>query len=132
VLGYLQSDAEPLVFSALESVHAALAIMTHHDMPKQLYREELIERIIDFSRRQITDCMAASNPTFRAIHKPAENVANDGNIKVHADIFFIEYAGELHIIALFEYNQKKLSKKKLSTWVDYNHLPAHTYTQTNN
>ncbi|PUZ68216.1 hypothetical protein GQ55_2G007600 [Panicum hallii var. hallii] len=73
------SDAEPLVFSALESVHAALAIMTHHDMPKQLYREELIERIIDFSRRQITDCMAASNPTFRAIHKPAENVANDGD-----------------------------------------------------
>jgi cohesin loading factor subunit SCC2 len=35
------SDAEPLVFSALESVHAALAIMTHHDMPKQLYREEV-------------------------------------------------------------------------------------------
>uniref|UniRef100_K3ZPX8 Sister chromatid cohesion protein n=1 Tax=Setaria italica TaxID=4555 RepID=K3ZPX8_SETIT len=33
-------DAEPMVFSALESVHAALAIMTHHDMPKQLYREK--------------------------------------------------------------------------------------------
>jgi len=84
-------DAEPLVFSALESVHAALAIMTHHNMPKQLYQEELIERIIDFSRRQITDCMAASNPTFRAIHKPAENVANDGNIKVHAGIYFYFY-----------------------------------------
>ncbi|CAN6209133.1 unnamed protein product [Urochloa humidicola] len=69
------ADAEPLVFSALESIHAALAIMTHHDMPKQLYREELIERILDFSRRQITDCMAASNPTFRATHKPA-NVAH--------------------------------------------------------
>ncbi|KAF8695573.1 hypothetical protein HU200_037422 [Digitaria exilis] len=39
----------------------------------------LIERIIDFSRRQITDCMAASNPTFRALHKPAKNVANDGD-----------------------------------------------------
>ncbi|ONM28008.1 PHD finger family protein [Zea mays] len=72
-------DAEPLVFSALESSHAALAIMTHHDMPKQLYREELIERIIDFSRHQITDCMAASNPTFRALYKPAGNVANDGD-----------------------------------------------------
>ncbi|KAL6880324.1 hypothetical protein ACP4OV_011889 [Aristida adscensionis] len=73
------SDAEPIVFSALESIHAALAIMTHHDMPKQLYREELIERILDFSRHQIMDCMAASNPTFRALHKPAANVTNDGD-----------------------------------------------------
>ncbi|XP_040381685.1 sister chromatid cohesion protein SCC2 isoform X2 [Oryza brachyantha] len=73
------ADAEPLVFSALESIHAALAIMTHHDMPKQLYREELIERILDFSRHQIIDCMAASNPTFRALYKPAERVTNDGD-----------------------------------------------------
>ncbi|WVZ61503.1 hypothetical protein U9M48_011364 [Paspalum notatum var. saurae] len=73
------ADAESLVFSALESIHAALAIMTHHDMPKQLYREELIERIIDFSRNQIMDCMAASNPTFRALYKPAGNVANNGD-----------------------------------------------------
>uniref|UniRef100_A0A0E0AF42 Sister chromatid cohesion protein n=1 Tax=Oryza glumipatula TaxID=40148 RepID=A0A0E0AF42_9ORYZ len=73
------ADAEPLVFSALESIHAALAIMTHHDMPKQLYREELIERILDFSRHQIIDCMAASNPTFRALYKPAEKVTNDGD-----------------------------------------------------
>ncbi|TVU40275.1 hypothetical protein EJB05_13731 [Eragrostis curvula] len=73
------ADAEPLVFSALESIHAALAIMTHHDMPKQLYQEELIERILDFSRHQITDCMAASNPTFRALYKPSENVPNDGD-----------------------------------------------------
>jgi hypothetical protein len=50
--------------------------------------KQLIERIIDFSRHQITDCMAASNPTFRALYKPAENVANNGNIKVHADISF--------------------------------------------
>ncbi|KQK21203.1 hypothetical protein BRADI_1g59325v3 [Brachypodium distachyon] len=70
-------DTEHTVFSALESIHAALAIMTHRDMPKQLYREELIERIIDFSRHQIMDCMAASNPTFRALYKPAGNVAND-------------------------------------------------------
>jgi hypothetical protein len=27
--------------------------------------------------------MAASNPTFRALYKPSENVANDGNVKVH-------------------------------------------------
>ena len=64
--------------------------------------KQLIEGIIDFSRRQITDCMAASNPTFRALHKPAENVANDGNIKVHALFIFLEYAGELHSTALFE------------------------------
>ncbi|KAL5197683.1 hypothetical protein ABZP36_001195 [Zizania latifolia] len=73
------ADAELLVFSALESIHGALAIMTHHDMPKQLYREELIERIIDFSRHQIMDCMAASNPTFRTLYKPAENVKNGGD-----------------------------------------------------
>lgn len=30
----------------------------------------------------------SSNPTFGALYKPAENVANDGNIKVHADISF--------------------------------------------
>ena len=29
------------VFCALESTHAALAIMTHQDMPKQLYKEEV-------------------------------------------------------------------------------------------
>lgn len=29
-----------LVFSALESFHVALAIMTNRDMPKQLYQEE--------------------------------------------------------------------------------------------
>uniref|UniRef100_A0A453BQD5 Sister chromatid cohesion protein n=1 Tax=Aegilops tauschii subsp. strangulata TaxID=200361 RepID=A0A453BQD5_AEGTS len=73
------ADAEHSVFSALESIHAALAIMTNPDMPKQLYREELIERIIDFSRHQIMDCMAASNPTFRALYKPAGNVTNDGD-----------------------------------------------------
>lgn len=44
VLGWLQpdaADAEHSVFSALESIHAALAIMTNPDMPKQLYREEV-------------------------------------------------------------------------------------------
>jgi cohesin loading factor subunit SCC2 len=81
------ADAEPLVFSALESIHAALAIMTHHDMPKQLYREELIERILDFSRHQIIDCMAASNPTFRALYKPAEKVTNDGSPELLFSMF---------------------------------------------
>lgn len=34
-------DAVPLVFCALESTYAALAIMTHHGMPKQLYKDEV-------------------------------------------------------------------------------------------
>lgn len=34
-------DAANLVLCALESSHAALAIMAHQDMPKQLYREEV-------------------------------------------------------------------------------------------
>lgn len=34
-------DAEQLVLCALESTYAALAIMTHQDMPKQLYKEEV-------------------------------------------------------------------------------------------
>lgn len=34
-------DAANLVLCALESAHAALAIMVHQDMPKQLYREEV-------------------------------------------------------------------------------------------
>nr|XP_010923594.1 sister chromatid cohesion protein SCC2 isoform X2 [Elaeis guineensis] len=72
-------DAEQLVLCALESTHAALAIMTHQDMPKQLYKEEIIERIIDFLRHQIMDSMAAFNPSFRNLQKPNENGALDGD-----------------------------------------------------
>jgi hypothetical protein len=46
-------------------------------------KKQLIEWILHFSRHQITDCMAASNPTFRALYNSSENVANDGNVKVH-------------------------------------------------
>lgn len=34
-------DAAPIVLCALESTHAALAVMTHQDMPKQIYKEEV-------------------------------------------------------------------------------------------
>ncbi|KAK3212439.1 hypothetical protein Dsin_017145 [Dipteronia sinensis] len=67
------SDVVSLVFCALESIHAALAVMAHDHMPKQLYKEEIIERILEFSRHQITDVMSAYDPTYRALHKTSEN-----------------------------------------------------------
>ncbi|KAF3779134.1 Nipped-B-like protein b [Nymphaea thermarum] len=68
-----------LVLGALEATHASLAIMTYKDMPKQLYKEELIDRIIDFSRHQIMDCMLACDPAYRALHKPRDDDALDGD-----------------------------------------------------
>lgn len=35
------SDVVSLICGALESIHAALAIMAYNDMPKQLYNEEV-------------------------------------------------------------------------------------------
>ncbi|XVE68278.1 hypothetical protein DITRI_Ditri09bG0054800 [Diplodiscus trichospermus] len=69
------SDVFSLVFCALESIHASLAVMAHNDMPKQLYHEEIIERILEFSRHQIMDVMSAYDPSYRALHKPSENGA---------------------------------------------------------
>ncbi|XP_068654009.1 sister chromatid cohesion protein SCC2 isoform X2 [Aristolochia californica] len=72
------SDVVSSVMSALESIHAALTIMTHHDMPKQLYKEEMIERILDCSRHHIMETMFACDPSYRALHKPRETGASDG------------------------------------------------------
>ena len=36
------SDSVGLVLGALESIHASLAVMANSDMPKQLYKEEVI------------------------------------------------------------------------------------------
>ncbi|XWS40976.1 hypothetical protein CRYUN_Cryun17cG0041500 [Craigia yunnanensis] len=69
------SDVFSNVFCALESIHASLAVMAHNDMPKQLYHEEIIERILEFSRHQIMDVMSAYDPSYRALHKPSENGA---------------------------------------------------------
>ncbi|KAK6913333.1 HEAT repeat associated with sister chromatid cohesion protein [Dillenia turbinata] len=84
------SDVASSVFCALESIHAALMVMAHHDMPKQLYNEEVqnaaipiysvIERILDFTRRQITDVMSAYDPSYRAMHKPGESTAFEGEL----------------------------------------------------
>eukprot|EP00257_Ricinus_communis_P019908 XP_015579021.1 sister chromatid cohesion protein SCC2 [Ricinus communis] len=73
------SDAVSSVFCALESIHAALAVMAHNNMPKQLYKEENIERILEFSKHQIMDVMAAYDSSFRALHKPNENGAPEGD-----------------------------------------------------
>ncbi|XP_057993435.1 sister chromatid cohesion protein SCC2-like isoform X2 [Hevea brasiliensis] len=73
------SDAVSLVFCALESIHAALAVMAHNNMPKQLYKEENIERILEFSKHQIMDVMSAYDPSYRALHKPSENGPPEGD-----------------------------------------------------
>ncbi|KAF6165155.1 hypothetical protein GIB67_000739 [Kingdonia uniflora] len=84
----LDSDGMSLVICSLESTHAALALMTHHGMPKQLYKEEIIERILDFSRSQIMDCMCACDPSYRTLCKPSENGALDGEDDDEADVDF--------------------------------------------
>ncbi|KAG8662383.1 hypothetical protein MANES_01G097400v8 [Manihot esculenta] len=73
------SDAVSLIFCSLESIHAALGVMAHNNMPKQLYKEENIERILEFSKHQIMDVMSAYDPSYRALHKPNENVAPEGD-----------------------------------------------------
>ncbi|KAK6928115.1 Sister chromatid cohesion C-terminal domain [Dillenia turbinata] len=77
-----QSDADVAssVFCALESIHAALMVMAHIDMPKQIYKEEVIERILEFTRHQITDVMSAYDPSYRAMHKPGEGAAFEGEL----------------------------------------------------
>lgn len=72
---HLDSDRVSMVFCALESIHAALAVMAHDHMPKQLYKEEIIERVLEFSRHQITDVMSAYDPSYRALHKTSESGA---------------------------------------------------------
>ncbi|KAJ4912098.1 PHD finger family protein [Raphanus sativus] len=73
------SDSLALVLGALESIHASLAVMANCDMPKQLYKEEVIERILEFSRHQMMAVMSAYDPSYRSASKPADNVAFEGD-----------------------------------------------------
>lgn len=41
---------------------------------------QIIERIVDFSRHQIMECMLACDPSYRALHRPRENGVLDGKI----------------------------------------------------
>ncbi|KAM0009442.1 putative chromatin regulator PHD family [Helianthus debilis subsp. tardiflorus] len=67
------SGAVSAITVALESIHAAVGIMAYSGMPKQIYKEEIIERIVEFSRRQIADVMSACDPTSRSTNKPSDN-----------------------------------------------------------
>ncbi|KAK3409227.1 hypothetical protein EUGRSUZ_J01370 [Eucalyptus grandis] len=78
-------DAICSLLCALESIHAALAIMAHNQMPKHLYSEEIIERILEFSRRQIMDIMCIYDPSYRALHKPVEQGAPEVDEDDEAD-----------------------------------------------
>ncbi|XP_073147222.1 sister chromatid cohesion protein SCC2 isoform X2 [Henckelia pumila] len=82
---HLDADIVSSIYCSLESIHGALAIMAHDDMPKQLYKEENIERILDFSRHQILDVMFACDPAYRAMHKPTDNGAIDDEEDEAAD-----------------------------------------------
>ncbi|KAF7851562.1 hypothetical protein BT93_L3652 [Corymbia citriodora subsp. variegata] len=78
-------DAISSLLCALESIHAALAVMAHNQMPKHLYSEEIIERILEFSRRQIMDIMCIYDPSYRALHKPVEQGAPEVDEDDEAD-----------------------------------------------
>ncbi|KAK9052474.1 hypothetical protein SSX86_029103 [Deinandra increscens subsp. villosa] len=67
------SNVVSLILLALESIHAATGIMAYSGMPKQIYKEEIIERIVEFSRRQIADVMSACDPNYRSTNKPTDN-----------------------------------------------------------
>ncbi|XP_010550011.1 PREDICTED: nipped-B-like protein B isoform X2 [Tarenaya hassleriana] len=73
------SETVSLVLGALESIHASLAVMANNHMPKQLYKEEIIERILEFSRHQMMIIMSAYDPSYRAASKPADNVVLEGD-----------------------------------------------------
>ncbi|CAN6574662.1 unnamed protein product [Malus baccata var. baccata] len=83
IIEYDQSNSDVVssIQCALESIHAALAVMAHNQMPKQLYKEEIIERILEFSRHQIMDVMCAYDPSYRALHRPSQN----GSLEVEED-----------------------------------------------
>ncbi|GAB2216709.1 hypothetical protein Droror1_Dr00024486 [Drosera rotundifolia] len=61
-----------LICGALESIHASLAVMAHSGLPKHLYKEETIERILEFTRHQIKDVISANDPSNRSSHRPSE------------------------------------------------------------
>ncbi|KAJ4973526.1 hypothetical protein NE237_006700 [Protea cynaroides] len=83
-----ESDVVSVVMCGLESSHMALAVMAYRDMPKQLYKEEVIERILDFSRHQIMECMSACDPSDRPLCKSSGNGAIGGEEYEEADVEF--------------------------------------------
>ncbi|XP_016476522.2 sister chromatid cohesion protein SCC2 isoform X1 [Nicotiana tabacum] len=88
---YEQVDTEVVssIFCALESIHATLAIMAYRGMPKQLYKEEIIERIMDVSRHQVMNVIFGSDPVYRALHKPTDIGVPEGEEDEEANGDFV-------------------------------------------
>ncbi|KAI5058048.1 hypothetical protein GOP47_0026218 [Adiantum capillus-veneris] len=77
-----ESDSENylIISSALEAVQASLIIMTHPGMPKQVYKEEVIDRIVEFSRYQLVHSLFTMyDPFYRKLHKGGE--MEDGDLE---------------------------------------------------
>lgn len=41
---------------------------------------QIIERILEFTRHQIMDIMCACDPSYRALHRPNENIEFEGRV----------------------------------------------------
>eukprot|EP00250_Pteridium_aquilinum_P012903 c21018_g1_i1 orf=256-5733(+) len=70
-----ENDSENffIISSALEAVQTSLVIMTHPGMPKQVYKEEVIDRIVEFSRYQLVHSIFTMyDPFYRKLHKGGE------------------------------------------------------------
>ncbi|XP_024530333.1 sister chromatid cohesion protein SCC2 isoform X2 [Selaginella moellendorffii] len=66
----VESDNFEIVMTALEAVQVTLMIMSSPKMPKQIYKEEVIDRIIEFTRYQIVHSVfTAYDPLYRQVHK---------------------------------------------------------------
>ncbi|KAH9298518.1 hypothetical protein KI387_030200, partial [Taxus chinensis] len=66
----VESDNYLSIMSALEAVQLSLTIMTHPNMPKQVYKEEIIDTMVNLSRHQIVHTVfIAFDPSYWMIHK---------------------------------------------------------------
>lgn len=52
-----------LVLGALESIHASLAVMANSDMPKQLYKEEVIASLVLVFLKSVYACASLHTAT---------------------------------------------------------------------
>ncbi|CAM6093121.1 unnamed protein product [Calypogeia fissa] len=67
-----ESDSEnfSVIMAALEAVQISLLVMTEESMPRQVYKEEIIHRIIDITRYHIVHTVfTAYDPVYRQMHK---------------------------------------------------------------
>ncbi|KAI4375279.1 hypothetical protein MLD38_013167 [Melastoma candidum] len=107
------SDSEGIspILCALESIHVILAVMAHGQMPKHLYSEEIIERMLEFSRHQMMDVMCIFDPSYRNLHRPVEQGVLEGNDDddVETDVGFSKKRGVMKNV-----KAKKLAENRVS------------------